>query len=792
MYIGKPQPNTPSNITPDAYLLVSLSGSSISSASAAFTTIAFLSPTNTSIFRLDYVRETGLNRNFEPPLSLSSVVSGISGSPVTTTSALTSTTSTSRQSFPTVIVVNPTSHPTPPATPSPDESNTQFDQDSHATRRKDREILPTAAEGSQGRVVDTEKGPSSSEGKEREVGGCQEDELGASVELTINAATRAKSLPLHRSTLYHQHPVLQLRQLPTNPPRRQPSPGRRNNAESTETQLRANSSQAKSEVHETPYHPPLGPLALGHLPSIPPRPRPPIEITEKSTDYSTTDMEGDYSSWELESVSEGGNVQTESQPGPSRPNQKGIDSLKSERKAVATSCNNNRIRDPGEFARDAVLEAQRQKALFQKLPERSYSNVGQLLRTRSGLSQLFRSDPRSFPEGHPYLTCRTSQDLLALNWSSPAPPLAMTAVTKRTSVVEPVEAAVNVSSVKSKTDVSEMVNSERSNTPQRKYEDSEDEDPEDVIQISRSISKRRLAALVGARARGMKSMSHPRKPSPAQVDTERADTAPSAQPIARTATMPVTIHPFFPEPAPVKTPHTILRNIISKELDAELRRNLVLERSQNQVQGRPPRTPGSILPAPWRGLTPLRSNENTDSQVASTTDRPDNRLFATQRTKSWAGDSHASGWENNGILLTQTGHYCEIVIGIPPVAVTPSAIAASSPGQRKGPTLMPSPPMKKIGEAVVGGRVFDVGVPMRETEIVEMEASGMNVDAGATGMDVSGEFVSGGMSKWPWSKTMARGKCTRGVTGWTKDEAKRLGAVEKEGRLSTSLDRPWQ
>ncbi|KAF8525893.1 hypothetical protein BU17DRAFT_41222 [Hysterangium stoloniferum] len=210
-----------------------------------------------------------------------------------------------------------------------------------------------------------------------------------------------------------------------------------------------------------------------------------------------------------------------------------------------------------------------------------------------------------------------------------------------------------------------MANSQRSNTPQRsgyrprvkpadqiEESDSEDEDPEDVIQVSSSIAERRLAALVGARARGMKSVSHSRKPSPAQVGTERTDAAPSAQPIARTATMPVTIHPFLPEPAPLQTPHTIRRNIISQELDEELRRNLLWERSQNQVQGRPPRAPGSILPGPWRGLTPLRSNENADSQVVST----GNRSFATQRTKSWAGDYHASGCTLMMICLRWIGY----------------------------------------------------------------------------------------------------------------------------------------
>ncbi|KAF8511670.1 hypothetical protein BU17DRAFT_69550 [Hysterangium stoloniferum] len=165
-----------------------------------------------------------------------------------------------------------------------------------------------------------------------------------------------------------------------------------------------------------------------------------------------------------------------------------------------------------------------------------------------------------------------------------------------------------------------MVNSQRSNTPQRSgYRprvkpadqieelDSEDEDPEDVIQTSRSIAERRLAALVGARARAYRTNGN--------GNYSRHNT-------------------------PIRSPRTVLRNIISKELDEDLQQNLVWERSQNQVQGRPPRAPGSIFPGPWRALNPLRSDENADSQVASTTDRS----FSTERTKSWAGDYHAWGW----------------------------------------------------------------------------------------------------------------------------------------------------
>lgn len=58
---------------------------------------------------------------------------------------------------------------------------------------------------------------------------------------------------------------------------------------------------------------------------------------------------------------------------------------------------------------EAAEEAQRQRDMFAKVPQRSYSNLN---RTRSGLlSQLMNPDPQIFPVEHPYRRAYTSGDV---------------------------------------------------------------------------------------------------------------------------------------------------------------------------------------------------------------------------------------------------------------------------------------------------------------------------------------------------------------------------------------------
>ncbi|KAF8573899.1 hypothetical protein K439DRAFT_1553908 [Ramaria rubella] len=169
----------------------------------------------------------------------------------------------------------------------------------------------------------------------------------------------------------------------------------------------------------------------------------------------------------------------------------------------------------------------------------------------------------------------------------------MAAVSKRAAAVGP---AVNAESV-SKTGVVPDVR-RQSNTssqqqqggyrPRTKPEDVEietdsgDEYPEDVIQVPSSVAQQRLAAIMGNGGVQLRSKhlspshitSHPVPPT---------QTLGLPQPVSRTTTVPVLMHPYLPGPAPLQTLHTIRRKIISEELDEELRHNLLWERLQNQI-----------------------------------------------------------------------------------------------------------------------------------------------------------------------------------------------------------------
>ena len=452
-----------------------------------------------------------------------------------------------------------------------------------------------------------------------------------------------------------------LRQLPTNPPRQQPAAARR---PSPKDHPRAHLPPLPPlNLRQLPYHPQLGHIGLGqHLPTVPPRQRRAIEITETSSEYETTDTDGEESSWESESCS----------------GDEGEGDAKSSRGTAASGAggSNNRTRDAGKFARDAALEAQRSREMFQKLPPRSYSHLGQMPRTKSGLSLLFRPDPALFPEGHPYRTTRSSHDILARNWSAPAPPLAISAVAaRRGAAAEPMAAPVHATSVTATgagTGGTLRASGPGGYRPKGKpagqedETDSGEEDPEDAIQVPNSVVQRRLAAIMGQRApapapgpaqrqrqlsprsnlhveaaRAGQHVEAGRSNVRGHGEAARAEAA-GSHAVARPVAM---MHPYLPDPAPLQTPHTVRRNIISQELDEELRRNLLWERSQNQIQGRPPRAPGSILPGPWRPLTTLSPEAAREAEGNASDRGPGQRSFATQRTKSWAGDYHASGCE---------------------------------------------------------------------------------------------------------------------------------------------------
>lgn len=461
----------------------------------------------------------------------------------------------------------------------------------------------------------------------------------------IAQVPRVKTMHQRLSRLNQNMHQTDLRQLPTNPPPRRPmspSQSRSNVTNGVSPDMTdRNPEQLQRNVQL------VGQLGLGLIPPSK-QSRTSAGAAETSSDYSTTDTEED-DSWESESGSEDKkeNMVNEQHLRSRRP-----DLAKNERTQHHNHSNGNRQRDPGESVRDAALEAQRQRDMFQKLPPRTYSKLGQLPRTKSGLSLLFRPDPELLPAGHPYRTSRSSQDLLARNWSNPAPPLAMTAIQQRASPIAPVEANVTVSSVKTK-EVDSSLTRRSSTTqaqrnggnyrPRAKPADQEEESDssDNEIPVANSVAERRLAAIAKQGSRSQAPPTPVKQKQQPNIHMTSQTQVYTPQPIPRNTTMPILPHQFLPEPAPLQMPHEIRRRIISEELDEELRRNLLWERSQNQMPGRPARLHGSILPGPWRTMTPIKP----PTPEAPAESEGQTRLFATQRTKSWAGEYHATGCE---------------------------------------------------------------------------------------------------------------------------------------------------
>jgi hypothetical protein len=100
------------------------------------------------------------------------------------------------------------------------------------------------------------------------------------------------------------------------------------------------------------------------------------------------------------------------------------------------------------------------------------------------------------------------------------------------------------------------------------------DDPDDTIQVSRSLAQQRLAALAN--------------PSRRRASDNQGQTQPAAmgRPILPTvATAPIPLnHPWnLPAPAPPTTPRTTRRQMLATELSESLRRNLLWERQVSKT-----------------------------------------------------------------------------------------------------------------------------------------------------------------------------------------------------------------
>ncbi|EMD31517.1 hypothetical protein CERSUDRAFT_162949 [Gelatoporia subvermispora B] len=301
---------------------------------------------------------------------------------------------------------------------------------------------------------------------------------------------------------------------------------------------------------------------------------------------------------------------------------------------------------------EAAEEAQRQRDMFAKMPRRSYSNLN---RTRSGLlSQLLNPDPNLFPPNHPYRTSYSSQDMtqlarggsgfssaLAMSKSSAAVPLAA----QVTAQAPPTDGAPAQTS-QQKPDGPYRPKARPQGQELEDSSDSEDESPENAIQVSRSLAQQKLAALADpARRRNSDRAAHP-PPAPTPAPARGPEQRPQLTTVA-TAPIPLA-HPYnLPAPAAPMTPRTTRRQMLATELSESLRRQLLWERQVSKINMTGARRP-SVLGNGIRPLTAANGEAATAGPAGLPGGRPgetdEERRQRAQRNRSWADDYHYAGW----------------------------------------------------------------------------------------------------------------------------------------------------
>ncbi|KAI0706990.1 hypothetical protein C8Q76DRAFT_696311 [Earliella scabrosa] len=303
--------------------------------------------------------------------------------------------------------------------------------------------------------------------------------------------------------------------------------------------------------------------------------------------------------------------------------------------------------------RQAAEEAQRQRDMFAKVPKRSYSNLN---RTRSGLlSQLLNPDPSIFPPNHPYRASRSTQDMtqwgrqgagtmLQMSKSSAAVPLAAQ-VTAQAPVLPADNARQGGYRPKGRPQEQEMEDTE-----------SDEENPDDTIQVSRSLAQQKLAALADPNRRRHSDRSLLSQQQPAQVKQTTMQEARPHLPTVNTAPIPLN-HPYnLPAPAPPMTPRTTRRQMLQTELSESLRRNLLWERQVSRIN-----MTGRRVGVLGNGLRPLtamngdgpamaqqqphgQGQQQQQQQAQNGDDTEERRRRAMARNRSWADEYHYSGW----------------------------------------------------------------------------------------------------------------------------------------------------
>ncbi|EJD49558.1 hypothetical protein AURDEDRAFT_112432 [Auricularia subglabra TFB-10046 SS5] len=299
------------------------------------------------------------------------------------------------------------------------------------------------------------------------------------------------------------------------------------------------------------------------------------------------------------------------------------------------------VDDGPDIAREAALEAQRQREMFAKLPTRSWSNLDRLPQAPGLLTSMFHPERAAQASA-------SSQDILgAAARTTSAPSLQMVGRSPVAApLIQQVTAQPTIANNYSRTGYRPRARPE----DEPEDTDTDEDDPEDTVQVSQSVAQRRLAALAGRHSQQQRSQQqqqqqqqqqpqHQQEQPMLQQHPQQPQAGPSALPNGG-AVAPIPFnHAYLPVPLPPQTPRTTRRNMLASEMSESLRRNLLWERQvAKRSHGLPRNTSAGSRVG---GLQPMTSLAGANEPID---DREARRRAVLARNRSWADDFHTSGW----------------------------------------------------------------------------------------------------------------------------------------------------
>jgi len=301
-----------------------------------------------------------------------------------------------------------------------------------------------------------------------------------------------------------------------------------------------------------------------------------------------------------------------------------------------------------DIAREAAMEAARQRDMFTKRPTRSFSNLDRI--PRPGLlTSLFRPDLTQ--SNALFRHSQSAQELVGPRASAHGGMASMQPLLIGSPSLASTSKAAPVSPVAQP--VTTQVTMGANGRPayrlkgrpegQEEESDSGEEDPEDAVQVSKSVAQRRLEALAGPNRRRQQ-----------QQEQDQEQQGPSGLQYHAPPTIPIAFpHPYnLPAPVPQQTPRTTRRKMLANEMSESLRRNLLWERHVTKMANTGvTRSSNNVLNGNrLRPLTAVVSKESGTGDKSGSksgteaADREERKRKAIARNRSWADDFHTSGW----------------------------------------------------------------------------------------------------------------------------------------------------